>query len=144
MQNWLILAKFAKKKPAKSAVFYWLFLGEVSPRNFPWHRPIFLRICPRKSCEIWLFSGKIPRNRPIFLWILTFLPRNQPIFQRIFTFFPRNQPIFPWICPWKSREILFFFHEISEALLCLLLELLIQYYSWIRARRQRKLRINLG
>ena len=97
-----------RKNPVKSAVFYWLFLGEVSPRNFPWHRPIFLRICPWKSCEIWLFSGKIPRNRPIFLWILTFLPRNQPIFQRIFTFFPRNQPIFPWICPWKSREILLF------------------------------------
>ena len=33
-----------KKNPAKSAVFYWLFLGEVSPRNFPWNRPIFLRI----------------------------------------------------------------------------------------------------
>ena len=26
-----ILAKFAQKNPAKSAVFYWLFLGEVSP-----------------------------------------------------------------------------------------------------------------
>ena len=94
-QNWSILAKFAKKNPAKSAVFYWLFLGEVSPRNFPWNRPIFLRICPWKSFEIWLFSAKIPRNRPIFLRILTFLPRNRPIFPRI--------------CPWKSREILLFF-----------------------------------
>ena len=85
-QNWSILAKFAKKNPAKSAVFYWLFLGEVSPRNFPWNRLIFLRICPWKSFEIWLFSAKIPRNRPIFLRILTFLPR-------------------------KSREIRRFFHE---------------------------------
>ena len=89
-QNWSILAKFAKKNPAKSAVFYWLFLGEVSPRNFPWNRPIFLRICPWKSFENWLFPAKIPWNRPIF----------------------------PRICPWKSREILlFFFREISEALI---------------------------
>ena len=75
-QNWSILAKFAKKNPATSAVFYWLFLGEVSPWNFPWNQPIFLRICPWKSFEIWLFSTKIPRNRLIFLEILTFLPRK--------------------------------------------------------------------
>ena len=87
--------KFAEKNPAKSAIFYWLFLGEVSPWNFPWKRPIFLRICPWKSFEIWLFSAKIPQNRPIFLRILTFLPRNRPIFSGIF--------------PWKSREILLFF-----------------------------------
>ena len=108
-QNWSILAKFAKKNPAKSAVFYWLFLGEVCPRNFPWNRPIFLRICPWKSFEIWLFSAKIPRKRTIFRRILTFLPWNWPIFPRILTFFPRNRPIFPRICPWKSREILLFF-----------------------------------
>ena len=77
-QNWLILAKFAKKNPAKSAVFYWLFLGEVSPRNFPWNRLIFLRICPWKSFENWLFSAKIPRNGPIFLefWLLSL--ENRP------------------------------------------------------------------
>ena len=74
-------AKFAKKNPGKSAVFYWLFLGEVFARNFQWNWPIFLRISPWKSFEIWLFSAKIPRNRPIF--------------QRI--------------CPWKSHEILFSF-----------------------------------
>ena len=102
-------SEICQKNPAKSAVFYWLFLGEVSPRNFPWNRPIFLRICPWKSFEIWLFSAKIPRNRTIFRRILTFLPRNRPIFPRIFTFFPRNRPIFPRICPWKSRKILLFF-----------------------------------
>ena len=80
-QNWSILVKFAKKNPAKSAVFYWLFLGEVSPRNFPWNQRIFLRICHWKSFEILPFSAKIPRN----------------------------QPILPRICPWKSREILLFF-----------------------------------
>ena len=89
--------------------------SEISPKKsseigcfcfcFPpklWNRPIFLRICLWKSFKIWHFSAKIPRNRPIFL--------------RILTFFPRNRPIFPRICPRKSREILFFFCEISEAL----------------------------
>ena len=94
-QKWSILAKFAKNNPAKSAVFYWLFLGEVSPWNFPWNRPIFLRICSQNSFEIWLFSAKIMQNRPIFLRILTFLPRNRLIFPRI--------------CPWKSHEIVLFF-----------------------------------
>ena len=84
-----------KKKPAKSAVFYWLFLGEVSPRNFPWNRPIFLRICPWKSFENWLFSAKIPRNGPIFLRILTFLPRKSPEIGRLFRefwLFSRENP----------------------------------------------------
>ena len=85
-QNWSILAKFAQKmkNPAKSAVFYWLFVGEVSPRNFPWNQPIFLRICPRKSFENWLLSAKIPRNGPIFRRILTFLPRKSPEIGRLF------------------------------------------------------------
>ena len=99
------------KKSSESAVFYRLFLGEVSPRNFPWNRPNFLRICPWKSFEIWLFSSKIPRNRPIFLGILTLLPRDRPIFQRILTFFPRKRPIFPRIYPWKSCKILLFFPQ---------------------------------
>ena len=94
-ENWSILAKFAKKNPAKSAVFYWLFLSEVSPRNFLWNRPIFLRICPWKSFENWLFSAKIPRNRPIFLRILTFLPRKSREigrFFREFWLFSRENP----------------------------------------------------
>ena len=86
-QNWSILAKFAKKNPAKSAVFYWLFLGEVFPKNFPWNRPIFLRICaenpskfdffPLKSCKIgrffcefWLFSCEIGRFLSVF-WLFS-------------------------------------------------------------------------
>ena len=69
-------SEICQKNPAKSAVFYWLFLGEVSPKNFPWNRPIFLRICPenpskfdffplksreigRFFCEFWLFSCEI-------------------------------------------------------------------------------------
>ena len=115
-QNWSILAKFAKKTPAKSAIFYWLFLGEVSPRNFPWNRPIFLRICPWKSFENWLFSDKIPRNGPIFLefWLLSLENRPKSADYAVnFDFFPpkipRNRPIFPRICTWKCREILLFF-----------------------------------
>ena len=65
-------SEICQKNPAKSAVFYWLFLGEVSPQNLLWNRPIFLRICPWKSFEFWLFSAKIQRNRLIFPWILTF------------------------------------------------------------------------
>ena len=80
------------KNPAKSAVFYWLFLGEVSPRNFPWNRPIFLRICPWKSFEIWLFSAKILRNRPIFLRILTFLPRKSREIGQFFSEFAPENP----------------------------------------------------
>ena len=36
-------SEICQKNPA---VFYRLFLGEVSPRNFPLNQPIFLRICP--------------------------------------------------------------------------------------------------
>ena len=105
-QNWSILVKFAPKNPAKSAVFYWLFLGQVSPQNFPWNRPIFLRICTWKSFEIWLFSAKIPRNWSIFLTILTFLPRKSREISRFFSEFAPENP----------TKFCFFFREISEAL----------------------------
>ena len=82
----IVFSEICQKNPAKSAVFYWLFLGEVSP----WNRPIFLWICPWKSFEIWLFSAKMPRNRSIFLRILTFLPRNRRILPRILTFSREN------------------------------------------------------
>ena len=127
-----------RKNPVKSAVFYWLFLGEVSPRNFPWHRPIFLTICPWKSFEIWLFSAKIPRNGPIFLRILTFLPRksrkigrflcefwlfswenpgNRLIFPRILTFSRENSRFFREFPPENPAKFCFFFRAISEALI---------------------------
>ena len=94
-QNWSILAKFAKKNPAKLAVFYWLFLVEVSPRNFPWNRPIFLRSCPWKSFENWLFCAKIPRNRPIHSANFDFfLLKSREIgrFFREFWLFPHENP----------------------------------------------------
>ena len=52
------LAKFALKITTKSAVSYRLLFSEVCPKThakLPWNRPIFARICPKKSCEIWLF-----------------------------------------------------------------------------------------
>ena len=96
------------------------------PRNFPWNWPIFLRTCPWKSFKIWLFSAKIPRNRPIYLRILTFsrkYPAKTADFSANFDFFPakipRNRPIFPRICPWKSRKIFLFFpRNISSPTSC--------------------------
>ena len=109
-------SEISPQNPAKSAVFYWLFLGKVFPRNFPWNRPIFLRLCPWKSFEIWPFCAKIPRNQPIFPRILTFFPRKSrksADFSTNFDLFPakipRNRLISPRICPWESREILLFF-----------------------------------
>ena len=87
-------SEICQKNPAKSAVFYWLFLGEVSPRNFPWNRPIFLRICSWKFFEIWLFSAKIPRNRPIFCEFDFSPPKSCEIggFFREFLPFSRENP----------------------------------------------------
>ena len=69
---------------------YWLFLGEVSPQNFPRNRPIFLQILtflPRKSREIgrflsefWLFSREIGR------FFREFAQKNPAKF----CFFPRS------------------------------------------------------
>ena len=112
-------SEICQKNPAKSAVFYWLFLGEVSPRNFPWNRPIFLRICPWKSFENWLFSTKIPRNRPIVPRILTFFPRKSREIGRFFREFAPENP----------AKFCFFFREILEALLWLWLWLYYYYYD---------------
>ena len=75
----------------------------------------FSEISPPKSSEIGCF----------FLWNRTFLRENlakSADFSVNFDFspakIPQNWPIFPRICPWKFREILLFFREISEALAC--------------------------
>ena len=119
-QNWSILAKFSPKNQAKSAVFYWLFLGEVSPRNFPWHQPIFLTICPWKSrkigrffCEFWLFSRENPAKSADFSANFDFspakIPQNRPISPRILTFFPAKLADFSANFPLKiPRNFAFF------------------------------------
>ena len=60
-----------KKNPAKSAVFNWLFLGEVSPQIFP----IFLRTCPWKSFKIWFFFPLKSAKSADFSANFDFLPR---------------------------------------------------------------------
>ena len=98
-----------KKIQRKRLFFTDCFLAKFPPRNFPWNRPIFLRICRWKSFENWLFSAKIPRNQPIFLQILTLLPRNRPIVPRILTFFPRKSADFSANLPLKiPRNFAFF------------------------------------
>ena len=97
-------SEICQKNSAKSAVFYWLFLGEVSPRNILWNWTIFLRTCPWKSFKIWLFSAKIPLNRPIFLRILTFsrkYPAKSADFSANFDFFPAKSADFSWNLPLK-------------------------------------------
>ena len=109
-------SEICQKNPAKSAVFYWLFLGEVSPQNFPWNRPIFLRICPENPSKFDFF----PLKSADFLRILTFLPRNRPICERILTFFPRKSReigrFFREFAPENPAKFCVFFREISEAL----------------------------
>ena len=88
-QNWLILAKFAKKNPPKSAVVYWLFLGELSPPKFPvksadFSKNLLLKIL-RKLTFFLLKSRKIGR-------------------------------FFREVAPENPVKFCFFFREISEAL----------------------------
>ena len=80
-QNWSILAKFPPQNPAKSAVFYWLFHGEVSPLKFPVKSADFSKNLPLK----------ILRN-------LTFFRNN-----------PAKSADFSVNLPLKIREILLFF-----------------------------------
>ena len=74
--------------------FDWLLLGEVSPRNFPWNRPIFLIICSWKSFEIWIFSAKIRKISRFFLANFDFssakIPWNRPIFREFWLFSCEN------------------------------------------------------
>ena len=106
-----------KKKTNEIGCFFTdCFLGKFPPEISREIGRFFLRIYPWKSFKIWLFSAKIPQNRPIFLWILTFLLQKSCEIGRFsanFDFFPakipQNRPIFPRICPRKSRKISLFF-----------------------------------
>ena len=109
-------SEICQKNPAKSAVFYWLFLGEVSPPKFPVKSADFSKNLPLKILQNLTFLHWNPRNRLICLRILTFsreYPAKSADFSANFDFFPAkippNRPIFPRICPWKSREIFLFF-----------------------------------
>ena len=87
-------SEICQKKSSQMGCFLLIVSWRSFPRNFPWNRPIFLRICPWKSFEIWFFSAKIPRNRPTFLRIFDFSPakisQNQPIFHEFWLFSHKN------------------------------------------------------
>ena len=109
-------SEICQKKPSEIGCFLLI----VSWRSFPVKSADFSMNLPLKILRNLTFSAKMPRNRSIFLRILTFLPRNRRIFPRILTFsrknptksanfsanfdffpakIPRNRPIFPRICP---------------------------------------------
>ena len=56
--------------------------------------------------------GKLSRNRPFFTNHF-----STKLASKIPARFPWNRPFFPQICPWKSREIWLFFHDLPEALI---------------------------
>ena len=67
-------SEICQRKTQRNRLFFTdCFLAKFPLEKFPWNRPIFLRICPRKSFEIWLFSAKIPRNGWFFC---EFAPEN--------------------------------------------------------------------
>ena len=88
-------------------------------------------------CEAWVnairassFFENFPQisAKPIAFQqnLLRKLSRNRPFFTNHFSAklaskipakFPRNRPFFLRICPWKSREIWLFFHDLPEALI---------------------------
>ena len=124
MQNWLILAKFAKRNPVKSAVFLLIVSWQIPPppRNFLWNRPISLIIW--ESFEIWIFSTKIHEigrfcanfdfspakilpNWLIFLRIWTFSPPKSYKIGRIFReFLPENPAKFCFFSPKYQKPCL--------------------------------------
>ena len=99
-------SEICPKKSSEIGYFLLIVSWQSFPWNFLWNWPIFLRICPWKSFEIWLFSTKIPRNQTIFRRILTFLPRKSREISRFFGEFAPENP----------AKFCFFFREISEAL----------------------------
>ena len=116
------LRNLTKKNPAKSAVFYWLFLGEVSPWNFPWNGRFFYEFAPenpskfdffplkrheisRFFCKFWLFPAKILQNQQIFPQILAFFPWKSREIGRFFReFAPENPAKFCFFFPWNIRS----------------------------------------
>ena len=65
-QNWSILA--SQNNPAKSAVFYWLFLDEVSPRNFREMGRFFLEFAPESPAKFFFFFREI--SEALYKWVL--------------------------------------------------------------------------
>ena len=114
-------SEICQKKIQRNQLFFTdCFLAKFPPEIFLWNRPIFLRICPWKSFEIWLFTAKIPQNRTIIRWILTLLQRKSHEIGRFFCeFWLFSREIgrfFRKFAPENPAKFCFFFREISEAL----------------------------
>ena len=56
VQSRSIFSEICPEIPTKLAVFDQLFVSKGYPQKFQQNQPIFLRICPWKSREMWLFS----------------------------------------------------------------------------------------
>ena len=69
-----------KKKNSEIGCFLLIVSWRSFPLKFPVKSADFSMNLPLKIHRNLTFSAKMPRNRPIFLRILTFLRRNQPIF----------------------------------------------------------------
>ena len=116
-QNWSILTKFAKKKSSKIGCFLLIVSWQSFPQKFPVKSADFSKNLPLKILRNLTFFAKIPRNRLIFLPILTFPPCEIGRFSPEFCLFlPRNQPIFHEFAPVNPAKFCFFFRKISETL----------------------------
>ena len=100
-------SEICPKKSSEIGYFLLIVSWQSFPRNFPWNWLIFLRICPWKSFEIWLFplkSREIKRSSGEF-WLFS---RENPAKSADFSAnlplkIPRNFAFFsakyqkPWI-----------------------------------------------
>ena len=108
-------SEICQKKSSEISCFLLIVSWRSFPRNFLWNRLIFLRICPRKSFEIWLFSAKIPQNQPIFLQILTSPRRKSHEISRFFSeFAPENPAKFSFFSATYQKPCLYFFYWVQK------------------------------
>ena len=111
--------KFAKKIQRNRLFSTDCFLVNF-PLKFPVKSPDFSKNLPLKILRKLTFFRWNPTKSADFSVNFDFSPAKSADCSANFDFFPakipQNRQIFPRICPWKSREILLFFHETSEAL----------------------------
>ena len=104
----IVFSEICSPKTAKLAVFYWLFLDEISREI----GQIFYEFAPEYPSKFDFFLlkyreiGWFFREFWLFPWKSLKIGR---FFRKFWLFSPRNRPIFPRIYPWKSRKILLFF-----------------------------------
>ena len=100
----IVFSEICQKKPSEIGCFLLI----VSWRSFPVKSADFSMNLPLKILRNLTFSAKMPRNRSIFLRILTFPPRKSREIGRFFREFAPENP----------AKFCVFFREISEALSC--------------------------